>query len=174
MIISLVAAVGKQRQLSLNNKLPWKIGDDLEHFKNLTLGHHLLMGRKTFQSLGRPLPERKNMIISRNRGLEIGGGHVFSSFEEALGFAEANGETELFVIGGGTVYDFFIKNKLSDRMYLTEIDYDGEADVFFPEINLLDWQLEKYLFFEKNHKNSHNCKIMTINRKKASHFNNLN
>jgi dihydrofolate reductase len=163
MIISLVAAMGKQRQLGLNNKLPWKIGDDMDHFRNLTMDHHVLMGRKTFQSLGKPLPRRTNVVVSRNAELSLEGCRVFSSFGGAIEFAKKDGEAELFVIGGAAVYSFFIKNKLADRMYLTEVDYSGKADVFFPEFNSLDWQLEKYLCFEKNYKNDYSCRILTMN-----------
>ncbi|MDR2077943.1 MAG: dihydrofolate reductase [Rickettsiales bacterium] len=166
MIISLVAAIGKHRQLGLNGKLPWKIGKDMDHFKNLTMSHHILMGRKTFESLGRPLPGRQNIVITRDASFSAGGCHVFLSPKDAVKFAESNNETELFVIGGATIYNFFMRNKLLDRMYITEVDYDGEADAFFPEFNLENWQLEQCSYFEKDYKNDYFGRILMMNKVK--------
>jgi dihydrofolate reductase len=166
-MISLVAALGKQRQLGLDNKLPWKLGDDMKHFRNLTMGHHVLMGRKTFQSIGRPLPGRINMIITRNADFIADRCFLFHSFDNAIKFADDSGETELFIIGGASIYEFSIENKLVDRMYLTEVDYDGKADAFFPEFSPEKWYMKKHLDFRKSHDNDHNFRIMEIYRKQT-------
>ncbi|GHU29122.1 dihydrofolate reductase [Bacilli bacterium] len=162
--------MGKQRQLGLGGKLIWKIKDDMRNFKNLTMGHHVLMGRVTFQSIGKALPGRTNVVVSRNTNLNFDGCIKFASFEEALDFVKNTGEPELFIIGGAIVYDFFIKNKLVDRMYLTEVDYDENADVFFPEFVIDDWVLTNISNFEKNSGNEYSGKIFVLDRKNQNYY----
>jgi len=133
MKLSLIAAIGKNRELGKNNELLWHIKEDMKHFQETTKGHVVIMGLRTFQSIGKLLPERKNIILSHDPSIEIEGAYVATSPEEALETAreiEENGE--IFVIGGAMVYSLFLKK--ADRLYLTLIDavFDG-ADVFFPE-----------------------------------------
>ena len=101
------------------------------------MGHHILMGRKTFESLGKPLPGRPHIIISKTLK-SVEGCYVFSSLQEGLNFAKSQGETELFICGGGRIYEEALS--CSDFMYLTQVDYSGEADAFFPEFDPKKWE----------------------------------
>ncbi|MDR1494575.1 MAG: dihydrofolate reductase [Rickettsiales bacterium] len=165
MIISIIAAMGKNRQIGLDGGLIWKIREDMKNFKSLTREHHVLMGRKTFQSIGRALPARENLVISRGKDPVPNGFYVFGSPPEAANFARNRGESELFIIGGAHIYEFFMARGLADRMYLTEVDYDGEADVFFPEFHEEDWETVEMRYFEKNDENEYGGRIRTILRK---------
>lgn len=140
MIISMTVAVGVNGQIGLNNNLPWHNSEDLKLFKKRTTGHHVLMGRKTFESLPKPLPNRTHLVISRNPEYQKEGAITFPSVEEAIAFAKAKEEEELFIIGGASIYEATFH--LADRIFLSRIDYDGEADRYFPEIDHKMWQLE--------------------------------
>ncbi len=160
--ISIIAAIGRNRELGKDNKLLWHIPEDLKRFKKLTEGHVIIMGRKTFESIGKPLPKRLNIIISRHRVFLSASppskGERFSerfiqkqksSFEEALKYAKDYalriGDSEIFIIGGGQVYQQAIK--IADKLYLTIIDKEfPQADTFFP-----DYSDFKKVVFEKTH-----------------------
>jgi dihydrofolate reductase len=132
MTLSIIVAMGKNRELGKNNELLWRIPEDMKHFRDTTKGHTVLMGLKTFQSIGKPLPERKNIILSHDPSIEVDGAYVATSPEEALETAKEQEDEEIFVIGGAMVYSLFLKRV--DRLYLTLIDADfPDADVFFPE-----------------------------------------
>ena len=131
--ISIVASIGKNRELGKGAELVWRISDDLKRVKVLTMGHPLVMGRKTYESIGRPLPGRTNIVITRTEKA-IEGCLVCNSFEEALGTAQSLDQEEVFIFGGAQVYKEALP--LTDRLYLTIVDAeDAEADVFFPEYN---------------------------------------
>ncbi|MDR2777613.1 MAG: dihydrofolate reductase [Rickettsiales bacterium] len=164
MIISIVAALGKNGQLGLNGRLVWSIGDDMRNFKNLTSGHHILMGRKTFQSIGRALPNRKNLVLGRGDNLVSRDIYVFTTPMDAVDFAQNNGESELFVIGGAIVYEFFITRGLVDKMYLTDVDYDGEADVFFPKFDKANWNSVEIGHFARGEKNEYSGRFKILTR----------
>jgi dihydrofolate reductase len=149
MKISMIVAADEQKGIGLNNELLCHLPADLKYFKSLTTGHAILMGRKTFDSIGKPLPNRTNIIISRNIST-IEGCHVFNSIEAGIEFAKNLNETELFIIGGDSIY----KQSLSftSAVYLTRIQNTFNADAFFPSLEN-DWQLtneEKHLADEKN------------------------
>ena len=132
-VLALIAVIGPQRELGANNNLLWHISEDLRHFKALSMGRTIIMGRKTFESLGKPLPGRKNVVLSRS-GL---------SLEQALvqEKAQAEEQAEVFVVGGAEVYRQAMN--LADRLYITHVQAplpEGGADVFFPEIDPLVWQ----------------------------------
>ena len=134
--ISIIVAIGKgDRALGNNNELLWHIPEDLKRFKELTLGHPIIMGRKTWESLPekfRPLPERTNIVITRNESLVADGATVAASLEEALTAGRgAQGGEEIFIIGGGEIYRSALP--IVDRLYLTIVDNEKEADVFFPD-----------------------------------------
>ena len=131
MIISIIVAIGKNRQIGMNNQLLWHIPEDLKNFKRLTMGHHILMGRKTFESIGRILPGRTSLILSRKQDLKIEGAKVVNSFSDGVDMAQEASETELFIIGGAQLYQLAFSH--CQRIYLTQTQYDGPADVFFPE-----------------------------------------
>jgi dihydrofolate reductase len=156
MIVSLIVAIGKNNQLGVGGHLLWHLRDDLKNFKKLTTGHIILMGRKTLESIGKPLPGRLNIIITRNSNFPpMGMCRIFSRIEEGISFAKNIDEEELFVIGGGEIYCYCLENNLVDKIYLTKVDFDGEADVFFPQINSNDWKIVEEKFFQKNQNNDH-------------------
>ena len=133
--VSLVAAVSANGVIGDQGRLPWHLPDDLKRFKALTLGHTIVMGRKTWQSIGRLLPGRRNVIVSRDPDLRIEGAEVVSSVVSAIAIA-AGGE-EVFVIGGGEIYQTTID--LADRLQLTEVALDVPGDAFFPDIDRAQW-----------------------------------
>lgn len=135
-IISLIAAMAKNRVIGIRNTLPWQLPADLQHFKKLTLGHPVIMGRKTFESIGRPLPGRLNIIISRSSYNAPAECKVVDSIASAI--ALCAGHDEAFVIGGEQLYRQALS--VADRLYLTEIDAEIEGDAWFPEFDLHAWQ----------------------------------
>ena len=131
MKISLIAAIGKNRELGKQNKLIWHISDDLKRVKSITMGHPIIMGRKTYDSIGHPLPGRTNIVVT-SQNLCIDGCLVVSSIEKAIAAATAIDNEEIFIFGGASLYEKTIGK--ADRLYLTIIDAaDTEADVFFPD-----------------------------------------
>lgn len=131
-MLSIIAAIGKNRELGKENHLLWTIPGDLPRFKQLTNGHPVIMGRKTFQSIGRPLSGRTNIVISSDESFSSDGTIVARSIEEAIILAQkSDGNGEIFVIGGGSIYSQSIQR--ADRLYLTLVDSEAEADTFFPE-----------------------------------------
>lgn len=140
MKISLIAAVSQNGVIGNGNKIPWHIPNDFKHFKNITTGHHILMGKNTFSSIGKVLPGRTNIVLSSDKNYKVDGGFVFDSTEEAIKFAKDRNETELMIIGGGSIYKMFYP--LSDKIYLTKILKDFDGDVKFPEIDMNDWTIE--------------------------------
>lgn len=138
MIISLIAAIGRQRQLGKDNQMLWHIKEDFQHFKKTTMGHTLLMGRKTYESIGRPLPGRKTYILTRDSSYHQENCETVHSLEGAILKAKKAGESELFIAGGGEVYAQFLDQ--ADKLILSIVDYTGEADAFFPEVQFDHWQ----------------------------------
>lgn len=134
--VSLIVAMAKNRVIGANNALPWHLPSDLKRFKALTMGHHILMGRKTFESIGRVLPGRTSVVISRNPGYRPAGVVVARSIADAID--KARGDAEIFVIGGEQVFREALPS--ANRIYLTEIDRDFPGDVFFPELEQGRWQ----------------------------------
>jgi dihydrofolate reductase len=137
MIISIITAMDQERGIGIENQMPWHLPLDLKRFKKITLGHYLILGRKTFQSIGKPLPGRQMIILSRNPAFTAKGCEVSGSFSEALQIAEAAGEQEVFVVGGGEIYQEALT--LVDRLYLTTVDTVAEADTYFPPLDLKAW-----------------------------------
>lgn len=138
MIVSMIVAYGKNWEIGLNNEMLWHISEDFKNFKTITSGHHILMGRKTFESIGKPLPNRTSLVLSKG-GFEYEGVHSFGDIQEALNFAREKGEEELFIIGGATIYKTLFP--YIDKMYLSEVDYEGEADAYLEEIDFSTWDL---------------------------------
>ncbi len=136
MKISLIVAMASNCAIGLNNQMPWHLSADLKKFKSITMGKPIVMGRKTFESIGRPLPGRTNIIISRNTDYTQTGCLVFNGIDEALNSACQLAD-EVFVIGGSTLYDEFLPR--ADKLYLTQINQAFEGDTFFPEINRDEW-----------------------------------
>ncbi len=132
MKISLIAAMSENRVIGKENKLPWHISADLKRFKSLTSGHPIIMGRKTYDSIGRPLPNRTNIVVTRDKDLKIEGVTVVHSLDEAVQFAKIQpGGKEMFIIGGAQIFQEGIK--LAHKLYLTIIHKTIEGDVYFPD-----------------------------------------
>jgi dihydrofolate reductase len=141
MIVSLIAALARNRVIGKNNDLPWRLPDDMQFFMRTTRGHHVIMGRKNYESIPekfRPLPHRTNVIVTRQSDYRAPGCTVVHSVEEALKLARKDGEKEVFIIGGAEIYRASLP--YADRMYLTEIDAEIEGDTFFPEIDKNEWK----------------------------------
>jgi dihydrofolate reductase len=160
MIISLVVAVSSNNVIGKNNQLIWHLPADLKHFKQITTGHTVFMGRKTFDSIRKPLPNRKNVVISRSV-TEIDGCEVAPSLEEALKLAS---EEEVFIIGGAEIYRQALT--IADRIYLTRIHHDFEGDTFFPEIDSQLWQETEREDFLPDEKNKFAYSFITYHRRK--------
>ena len=145
MIISMIAAIGLDGELGLGNKLIWRIPADLKRFKEITTGHHILLGRKTFESIGRPLPRRTSIVMTRSSPgalrsqLDLTGCLVVGSAEEAITAAQSAGERELIVCGGAEIYRIFLP--LATRLYLTRVQARAEADVYFPPLDASQWRV---------------------------------
>ncbi len=137
MIVSLIVAVAENGVIGRAGKLPWHLPEDLKRFKRLTVGHPVIMGRKTWESIGRPLPGRRNLVVSRTPGYAAEGAEVFASLDEAL--AAAAGEDEVFVIGGAALYAEAMPR--ADRLYLTRVHATVEGDVTFPGLDPAAWTL---------------------------------
>lgn len=136
MKISLIVAMASNRVIGINGQMPWHLSADLKKFRQITTGHPILMGRKTYESIGRPLPGRRNIIISRNPDYKIAGCEVFSDIDAAI--ACCSESEELFVIGGAGFYESMLPK--ANFLYLTEINKAFSGDTYFPEINTQEWQ----------------------------------
>lgn len=144
MSVSMIAAVGKNLELGKNNDLIWHFKEDMKFFKDTTMGHTVVMGRKTFESLPKALPGRKNIVISSNAQYQAQGATVVTSVEEALQIAD---NEEVFVIGGGKIYAEFLP--YADKLYLTEIDAECEdADTYFPQFNKSEYIKEIINYYD--------------------------
>lgn len=139
MILSIIAAVDQKGGIGLKNQIPWHLPGDLIRFKKITLGHHLILGRKTYQSIGNPLPGRTMIVLSSNPDFSLQGSLTASSLLEALELARSREEKEVFVIGGGEIYRQALP--LADRMYLTRVHASQQADTWFPDWNQEDWEM---------------------------------
>ena len=137
MTISIIVAMTADRVIGRDNTLPWRLPADLRRFKRLTLGHHLVVGRKTWESIGRPLPGRKMVVITRQRNFRADGVEVVHSVDDALAVARKNGEDEVFIAGGEDIYRQTLAR--AHRLYLTRVHATLEGDAFFPEYDAAAW-----------------------------------
>jgi dihydrofolate reductase len=136
--LTLVAAMAQQRVIGIENRMPWHLAEDFKHFKAVTMGKPVLMGRKTFESIGRPLPGRRNIVITRNRDWQAEGIEVAYSLDEAIALAGA--VEEACIIGGADLYRQAIVHPQADKLILTEIDLEVAGDAFFPQVDPAVWQ----------------------------------
>lgn len=135
MSLSIIVAMARNRTIGINNTLPWRCPEDLKHFKALTMGHHMIMGRKTFDSIGKPLPGRTTVVVTRDRHLKIEGCLVAHSLQDAIKLCAKDSET--FIVGGADIYAQSLA--LADTLYITEMQQDAEGDVHFPEVDKDRW-----------------------------------
>lgn len=134
--LSIIVAVAHNRVIGINNALPWHLPEDLKRFKALTMGHHIIMGRKTYESLGRLLPGRTTVIVTRNPTYKVEGALIAGSLEAAITLCQ--NDDEVFLIGGAELYQDGLK--LANKLYITEIELDVAGDAFFPEITSIEWR----------------------------------
>lgn len=156
--ISLVAAMAKNRVIGKNNQMPWHLPTDLKHFKSVTMGKPIIMGRKTYLSIGRPLPGRLNIVISRNADYQVEGCSTATSFDEAL--IQAGDVDEVMVIGGGFLYSQVLSQ--ANKLYLTLIDLAVEGDTYFPEYQQLNLKEIKREAFSADEKNPYNYEFIDL------------
>lgn len=129
-------ALAKNNVIGLNNTLPWHLPEDLKHFRALTTGHHIIMGRKTYESLGRLLPDRTTVIVTRNKDYQVDGALIAHSLDAAV--ALCKNDDEVFVIGGAELYQVGIK--LANKLYITELELEVAGDAYFPAYDVAEWQ----------------------------------
>ncbi|RBW69495.1 dihydrofolate reductase [Bacillus taeanensis] len=158
-MISLIWAMGQNQTIGKDNDMPWHLPADLAYFKKVTSGHTVLMGRKTHESIGRPLPNRKNIIITNNKAYKAEGCIVVHSVKEALTHTK---EDEVFVIGGAQIYEVFLP--FADRLYVTHIKQDFDGDAFFPLFDLNEWMLVSEEQGIKSEKNPYHYKFLVYEK----------
>ncbi|HUP49063.1 MAG TPA: dihydrofolate reductase [Thermoanaerobaculia bacterium] len=163
MTVSIIAILSANDVIGLDNRLPWHMPADLKRFKSLTMGHHVIMGRKTFQSMGKPLPGRITAVVTRDAGFSPEGVAVARSVEEAISKAEAAGDEEIFIAGGAEIFAQTLHR--ADRMYLTRIHSEFEGDTFFPEFDdVAEWKLVDAEHLESDEKNAWPYSFLTYER----------
>lgn len=165
MILSIISAIGKNNEIGKGNELLWNLPIDMKHFKETTTGHPVIMGQKTFESIGRPLPNRRNIILTLDKNFKADGVEIYFSIEELEKELKEtiNKDEEVFVIGGGQIYKLFI-NK-ADRLYITHVNAEfPNADTFFPEIDEKMWGKISEDKHEKDEKNIYDCNFIIYER----------
>ena len=162
-MITIIAAIANNNALGKDNDLIWHLPADLKRFKSITSGHYILMGRNTFESIGKPLPNRTTVIITRNKNYFKEGCLIAHSLEEAIDLVE--NDTNIFIIGGAQIYNETIKKGLADTLDITLVHNDFNADVFFPKINLNEWEETKREDFKADEKNKYNFSFVTYKKK---------
>jgi len=138
MRVSLIWAMTRNRVIGRDNALPWRLPDEMRHFMRTTLGHTVIMGRKQFDAMGKPLPKRTNVVVSRNPAYAANGAVVVRTIDEAIEYARAAGDDEAMVIGGGEIYSLALPK--ADRLYFTLIDTEMDGDTFFPAFDETQWK----------------------------------
>lgn len=167
MQVSIIAAVADNRAIGKDNDLIWHLPDDMKFFKQCTKGHHVIMGRLNYESIPhnyRPLPNRTNIIITRQANYDAPGCIVLGSLDEALEFAKGKGEEEAFIIGGGQIYGLALDTGVVDTMYITHVHAQPEADVFFPKVDLNDWTAHELASHDIDDRHAHSFDIKQYSR----------
>lgn len=159
-MISIIVAMGANRAIGKGNELLWHLPADFKHFKSVTMGKPILMGRKTYESIGKPLPGRKNIVITRDESFFAEGVVVVHSIDAAL--SEAKEHQEVMVIGGASFYQQMLP--LVDRLYVTEVHQTFVADAFFPEINSNDWRVVEQSEYAADDKHAYDFSFITYQR----------
>jgi dihydrofolate reductase len=163
MTLSLVVAASSNNVIGRDGGLPWHLPDDLRHFKRLTTGKPVIMGRNTFESIGRPLPDRRNIVMTRDPGYVADGCEVVSSIGDAVDLVA--GEPEAMIIGGGQVYRDFLP--LADRIYLTRVQAEVEGDTFFPEIDETTWRMVSSEHHAADDRHQHEFDMIVFERRRS-------
>lgn len=169
MKISVIAAIGSNFSIGKDNRLLWRLPEDMRFFKETTQGHPVITGRRNYESIPdafRPLPGRDNIVITQNKTYDAPGAIVVHSLEEALLVAGESGKDEIFIIGGGKVYTETLSKKLADRMYITHVRESFEADTFFPSWSQDEWHSQRLLSVEPDEKHAFGFDIVRYDRVK--------
>ncbi|WP_312301821.1 dihydrofolate reductase [Chryseobacterium sp.] len=161
---TIVVAMGEKNEIGFENQLLWHLPKDLKHFKDLTSGHPVIMGRKTYESIGKPLPNRTNIVVSRKKDWFEEGILIVGSLKEAMKFAKKIDE-EVFIIGGGNIYEQTMD--IVDKLEVTLVKADLEADTFFPKIDEKIWKKTNEICHEKDEKNGYDFCFQTFERVKS-------
>lgn len=162
-MIIIIAAIAKNNAIGKNNALIWHLPADLKRFKKITSGHHILMGRKTFESIGKPLPNRTSIVITTKKNYQNQNKCIIAnSIEEAIKLAK--NDNKIFIIGGAQIYKQVLEKDLADRLDITLIDKEFEADVFFPKIDKKKWKQISREDFKANEKNKYNYSFISYKR----------
>jgi dihydrofolate reductase len=161
--LSIIAAMAKNRVIGVHNSIPWHLPSELKLFKSITMGHHIVMGRNTWESMRRLLPGRTTVIVTRQRDYKVAGATVVHSIEEAI--AACAGDDEIFVIGGAQLYNTALP--VADRIYLTTVDAEIEGDTFMPDIDLSEWQVHSSQAFSADDRNPYAFELTVYDRKAA-------
>jgi len=167
MKIVLIAAFAQNRVVGINNTLPWHLPEDLKYFKRTTSGKAIIMGRKTYDSIGRPLPNRTNIVISRNSDFQAEGVRVVASLEAAIELAKEvnfiNDVQEVMIIGGASIYEAALP--IADRLYLTHVHAEIEGDAYFPEVNFKQWVEVSREDYQASDKNPYDYSFVVYDKK---------
>lgn len=164
MKITIIAAVANNHVIGAENRLLWHLPADLQHFKKLTLGHTMVMGRKTFESIGKPLPGRRTIVVTRKKDFDALGGEVAHSLKEA--FNLAGKREEIFVVGGADIYQQTIDLPQTHTLFITRVFASFEGDAFFPDVDPQKWQLVERTDRKADEKNIFNMTFLTYKRRK--------
>jgi dihydrofolate reductase len=159
--LSIIVAISENNAIGRDNQLLWHLPADLKHFKNITSGHPIIMGRKTYDSIGRPLPNRRNIIITRQTDLNIPGTEVVNSIEDAISLC--SDEKEVFIIGGAEIYKSALS--MSNRIYLTTVHQEFKADAFFPTLDKNEWLETAQEYHDADEKNAVAYTFSILDRK---------
>lgn len=160
---TIIAAIAENNEIGKDNDLIWHLPEDLKRFKKLTTGHYILMGRNTFESIGKPLPNRTSVIITRDKNYFKEGCEIAHSLEEAIEISSK--EDEVFIIGGAQIYKYALENNLADVLEITLVHDQFEADTFFPKIDLTIWQEIKNEFHKADEKNKFDYSFIRYEKK---------
>jgi dihydrofolate reductase len=166
LIISLIAAMDEQAGIGKNSQLPWHLASDLKRFKQLTMGHHIVMGRKTYETIGRSLPGRSMIVVTHQPNYQPKDCLVAHSVDQAVRVAKEASEDELFIIGGGDIFNQVINQ--ADKIYLTSVHADAHADVFFPTFDPAEWEIIESERNIKNSKDDYFSDFIVYQRKKKT------
>jgi dihydrofolate reductase len=163
LIVSLIVAMDERSGIGKNNQLPWHLSSDLKRFKKLTMGHFIVMGRKTHESIGRTLPGRSTIVLTRQENFQSDNCLIAHSLDEAIQLAEKAGESELFIIGGGEVFSQAIDR--ADKIYLTSVHTEAKADVFFPWVDPSVWEMTSKESYAQNGQDDHDSTFKIFQRR---------
>jgi dihydrofolate reductase len=161
-MVTIIAAIANNNALGKDNDLIWHLPADLKRFKKVTTGHHILMGRNTYESIGKPLPNRTTVIITRNSDYKAAGCIVVDSIERAIEVASA--DEHVFIIGGAQIYKQTMESNLVDQLDITQVHSEFDADVFFPEIDTAIWRETSREDFEPDEKNKYNYSFISYKK----------